>query len=311
MKNILVLGAGLVAKPLVDYFLDREGFRVDVADLAAERAVSLVAGRPGGRAVSLDIEDDGRLASLIEASDLVVSFVPYVYHPRVARHCLARGRHLVTASYVSADMKELDAEAKARGLVFLNEVGLDPGLDHMEAMRIIDRVREAGGRVVSFVSYCGGLPAPEANTNPFGYKFSWSPMGVLLASGNSARYLREGREVLLPAEGLFDRLARISVPGLGSFEGYPNRDSLSYRDAYGLEEARTILRGTLRYPGWCLTLKRIKELGLLDDRPADASRATSVPDFPIATPMCAALRAGASFTPSPVTATTSPCFMTC
>ncbi|MBM3297895.1 MAG: saccharopine dehydrogenase, partial [Candidatus Aminicenantes bacterium] len=223
MNKVLVLGAGLVAKPLIDYFLDREAFEVVVSDLVPERARNLSGGRPRSRAVGLDIQDDFALASLIGSSDLVVSFVPYGHHPRVARHCLALNKHLLTASYVSGEMKALDGEARARGLVFLNEAGLDPGLDHMEAMRIIDRVRETGGKVVSFVSYCGGLPAPEANTNPFGYKFSWSPLGVLLASGNSARFLHHGREVVLPAEELFDRPAGISIERLGEFEGYPNR----------------------------------------------------------------------------------------
>jgi saccharopine dehydrogenase (NADP+, L-glutamate forming)/spermidine synthase len=266
MNSVLVLGAGLVAKPLVDYFLEREAWRVDVADLAADRARAMVAGHPRGRFFGLDIEDDAALGTLVAGSDLVVSFVPYGHHPRVARHCLARGKHLVTASYVSSEMKDLDGPAKARGLIFLNEVGLDPGIDHMEAMRIIDGVRGGGGTVSSFVSYCGGLPAPEANTNPFGYKFSWSPLGVLLASGNSARYLLDGREVVLPAEELFERPAAVTVEGLGEFEGYPNRDSMSYLEAYGLEGARTVLRGTLRYPGWCHTLKRMRDMGLLDRR---------------------------------------------
>ncbi|MBN2198863.1 MAG: saccharopine dehydrogenase NADP-binding domain-containing protein [Candidatus Aminicenantes bacterium] len=271
MKRVLVLGAGMVAGPLVEYFLRRDSFEVTVADIVPERALRLTAGHPRGRSAALDIEDDARLSSLIAAGDLVVSFVPFPHHPRVAGHCLARGRNLLTASYLSADIKAMDKEAAAKGLIFFNEAGLDPGLDHMEAMRIIDRVRGEGGRVESFVSYCGGLPAPEANTNPFGYKFSWSPSGVLMSCGNAARYLRDGKEIFLPAEKYLDEPARIAIERLGDLEGYPNRDATTYLDAYGIHGAQTVLRGTLRYPGWCRTLKRMREWGLLDDRPRDAS----------------------------------------
>jgi saccharopine dehydrogenase (NADP+, L-glutamate forming)/spermidine synthase len=149
-------------------------------------------------------------------------------------------------------------------VLILNELGLDPGIDHMEAMRIIHKSRSQGGIIESFTSYCGGLPAREANNNPFGYKFSWSPMGVLLAGKNSARYFKDGQVVFVPAESLFDQYSMIPIPGLGDFEGYPNRDSVSYRETYGILEARSVLRGTLRYPGWCQTMKKMIELGLLD-----------------------------------------------
>jgi saccharopine dehydrogenase (NADP+, L-glutamate forming)/spermidine synthase len=185
-----------------------------------------------------------------------------------------RGKHVVTASYVSPAMKDLDGRARAKGVVLLNELGLDPGIDHMEAMRIIHEAHEAGGRVLVFISWCGGLPAPESNTNPFGYKFSWSPRGVLLASKNSARYLKDGRIVSVPAADLFASPEIIPIPGLGEFEGYPNRDSVSYREIYGIPEARTVLRGTLRYPGWCETLREMVGLGLLDETPADRTGAT-------------------------------------
>ncbi|MGB9006698.1 MAG: saccharopine dehydrogenase C-terminal domain-containing protein [Candidatus Aminicenantales bacterium] len=264
-KKVLVLGAGLVARPLVDYLLKRAGCEVVAADLIRDKAQQIVAGHRHGRAVSLDIENEAELASFVAGSDLVVSFLPFGYHPRVARHCLDRGKHLVTSSYVSEAMRALDAAARAKKLIFLNEVGLDPGIDHMEAMRIIQGVWDRGGEIAGFVSYCGGLPAPEAKTNPFGYKFSWSPLGVLLAAKNSAKYLWEGQQVYLPADKLFDEPASLSVEGLGTFEGYPNRDSLSYLQVYGIPGARTMLRGTLRWPGWCRTFKRIKELNLLDE----------------------------------------------
>jgi len=274
MKKILVLGAGLVAGPLVKYLLDQPDLSVVVADVDVARAEKLVASHPRGRVERLDIADRTALAAAVGRADLVVSMVPYTFHPVVAAVAVDLGKHMVTASYVSPAMRELDAQARERGVVLLNELGLDPGIDHMEAMRIIHDVHDAGGRVLSFISYCGGLPAPEANTNPFGYKFSWSPRGVLLASKNSARFLKDGRVVTIPAEDLFARPEVISIPGLGEFEGYPNRDSVSYKDIYGIPEAVSVKRGTLRYPGWCETLRKMVELGLLDDGPRDRTGST-------------------------------------
>lgn len=274
MKNVLVLGAGLVARPLVSYLLDLPDLAVAVADVEVARAERLVAGHPRGRVVSLDIADRAALAAAVGRADLVVSMVPYTFHPLVAELAIEQGKHLVTASYVSPAMRELDARARARGVVLLNELGLDPGIDHMEAMRVIHEVHDRGGRIVGFTSWCGGLPAPEANTNPFGYKFSWSPRGVLLASKNPARFLKDGRVVSIPAEALFASPQIIPIPGLGGFEGYPNRDSVPYRETYGIPEATTVLRGTLRYAGWCETLRKIVALGLLDEAAKDRSGAT-------------------------------------
>jgi saccharopine dehydrogenase (NADP+, L-glutamate forming)/spermidine synthase len=166
-------------------------------------------------------------------------------------------------------MKSLDADVKDEGLVFLNELGLDPGIDHMEALRIIHEVKGRGGSVEEFTSYCGGIPAPEANNNPFGYKFSWSPMGVLKASKNPARFLMKGEIRLIPPESLFADPVRIVIPEVGVLEGYPNRDSLSYAEVYGIPEARTLVRGTLRYPGWCLAMLKLGELGYLDQKDKD------------------------------------------
>jgi len=274
MKKVLVLGAGLVARPLVRYLLERTGNSVVVADVEAGRAAKLIEGHPRGAAEVLDIADRAALAAAIGRSDLVVSMVPYTFHPLVAELAIDQGKPVVTASYVGPAMRALDARAKEKGVILLNELGLDPGIDHMEAMRIIHEVHEGGGAVLAFTSYCGGLPAPEANTNPFGYKFSWSPRGVLLASKNSAKYLKDGRVVTIPAEDLFARPEIIGIPGLGDFEGYPNRDSVGYREVYGIPEAQTVLRGTLRWPGWCETVRRMVELGLLDDAPKDRAGTT-------------------------------------
>ncbi len=263
MQRILVLGSGLVAGPLIQYLLDK-GYEVLVGTLLLDRAKELVGKHKNGRAVLLNVEDDAALSAAIAASDLTVSLLPFVYHPVVAKHCVAHGKHMVTSSYVSPAMQELDAAAKAKGVTLLNEVGVDPGIDHMSAMSIIDDVRARGGRITAFRSYCGGLPAPEANDNPYGYKFSWAPRGVLLASRNGAKYRLDGREVEIPPANLFRDMHLLEVPGAGFFEAYPNRDSLSYIDIYGLQGIETMFRATLRNIGWCDIFYHYRALGLLE-----------------------------------------------
>ncbi len=264
MKKILVAGAGLVVRPLVRYLLDQPDFRVEVGDIATGRAEAIVGAHPRGSAVFLDIQDEVSLKKKVAENDLVVSMVPYSFHPILGRISIEAGKPMVTASYVSPAMRALDADARSKGVIILNELGLDPGIDHMEAMRVIHAVKGRGGMILGFTSWCGGLPAPEANTNPFGYKFSWSPKGVLLAGKNSARFLQDGQIIVIPAEKLFEKTRTIAIPGHGEFEAYPNRDSVPYAEAYGIPETKTMLRGTLRYPGWCATMKKIGDLGLLD-----------------------------------------------
>jgi len=263
MKDVLVLGAGLVSRPLVVYLLEK-GYHLTCASRTVSKAEALVAGYDNGTALELNLRDEARLGELIAATDLAVSLVPYEFHPLVAKLCLEHGKHMVTTSYVSPEMKELDAEARANGLTLLNEIGVDPGIDHMSAMRIIDDVRARGGEIVSFRSYCGGLPAPEDNDNPFGYKFSWAPRGVLMASRNGGRYLSDGRVVEVPPERLFRDMHLLQVGDFGDFEAYPNRDSLGYLDIYGLQGIRTLFRGTLRNMGWCDTIYRYRNAGLLE-----------------------------------------------
>ena len=265
-RRVLVLGAGLVSRPLVDYLLRQPGYRVTVATRTVSKAKALVAGWPNGEAVAYDVADTASLAAMVGRHDLVVSLLPYGHHPTVARACIERRKPMVTTSYVSDAMRGLDAEARAAGIPILNEIGLDPGIDHMSAMRIIHKVQREGGSIVHFYSYCGGLPAPEANNNPLGYKFSWSPRGVLLAGRNAARYRKDGEVVEVPASRLFERHWEVQVDGM-TFEAYPNRDSLGYLGLYGIENAKTILRGTLRHPGWCRFLQKVVDLGLLDDTP--------------------------------------------
>lgn len=266
MKNILVFGAGLIAKPLVQYLLDQPDFYVKVASRTLSKAVNIIGNHPRGHAQELDITKASILNELVAQSDLVISLLPYIHHVSVAKICLKYHKPMVTTSYVSDAMRALDEEAKKAGIIILNEMGLDPGLDHMSAMKIIHRIQNQGGTVKGFSSFCGGLPAPEANTNPFGYKFSWSPRGVVLAAKNKARYLKDRQEVVIPGEELFNHYSIMKIEGLGDFEAYPNRDSLPYSKTYGIPTTETMLRGTLRYLGWCQTWKKIADIGFLDEK---------------------------------------------
>ncbi len=269
--RLLLLGAGRSASVLMQYLLRHapaERWFLTVADaMPAHLAPVLAAHSQYARAVPFDVQDAALLDQLVAEADLVISMLPAAFHPLVARACLRHRRHLATASYVSPEIRALHDEATAAGLVFLMECGLDPGLDHMSAMRAIEEIRGQGGRLTSFISYCGGLldPASEGD-NPWRYKFTWNPRNVVLAGqGGPARYLENGQEKLLPYEELFGRAETLVVPGHGHFEGYANRDSLTYREVYGLADIRTMLRGTLRRPGYCGAWQALVTLGLTDD----------------------------------------------
>ncbi|MHA1905794.1 MAG: saccharopine dehydrogenase C-terminal domain-containing protein [Candidatus Thorarchaeota archaeon] len=264
MNNVLCLGAGLVARPYIQY-LCKHGFHVTVASRTKEKAERLIEGCDNASAIAFNIaKDDELLQKLTSETDLVCSLLPYTFHVKAAKVAIQHKKHFCTTSYISDEMQALDEEATKAGILILNECGVDPGIDHMSAMKIIDDVHNEDGKIVSFTSFTGGLPAPDANNNPFGYKLSWSPRGVLLAGRNDAQFLRDGKEVLIPGQDLFDNYEIMDVPGMGQFEGYPNRDSLSYIDIYKISETKTMLRGTFRNIGWCGTLKKIADLGLLD-----------------------------------------------
>jgi saccharopine dehydrogenase (NADP+, L-glutamate forming) len=265
MKNVLLLGAGLVTKPLVNYLLSKPEIELTIATRTVSKAEALVNGHPRGKAIQLNVDDDKTLAKLVAEADVAISLLPYTYHVKVANHCLEGNTNLITTSYVSPQMKELNDAAEAKGLLFLNEIGLDPGIDHMSAMKIIDGVKRRGGKITSFESICGGLPAPEANDNPYGYKFSWSPRGVVLAGRNNAQYLKDGKVIKIEGKDLFNHHWYKEVDSLGKLEVYPNRDSLIYKDLYHLDDARTIFRGTFRNVGWSETLSAISKMGYLDD----------------------------------------------
>lgn len=265
MKNVLLLGSGLVAKPLIRYLLAEKEIQLLVAGLDIDRANELVDGHFRGKTLELDVQDNNELEKVIAEADLVVSLLPYTFHVQVAELCLKHSTHLVTASYVSDAMRAFDAQAREKGVLLLNEIGLDPGIDHMSAMKIIHDVEKRGGRVTLFESSTGGLPAPDANDNPFGYKFSWSPRGVVMAGRNAAQFIRDGKQIRIPGNELFKNHWPKFIEGLGELEVYPNRDAILYKDLYGLKNIKTLFRGTLRYPGWCETLEKIVQLGFLDE----------------------------------------------
>lgn len=264
MKKVLILGAGLVSRPHVNYLLAQKDFLVTVTSRTVSKAEKLVADHPRGTPVELNVKDDDMLDKLVSEHDLAVSLLPYTYHVKVAKLCIKHAKHMVTTSYVSDAMRELDAQAREADVLLLNEIGVDPGIDHMSAMRVIDGVKEKNGRIVSFKSFCGGLPAPEANTNPWGYKFSWSPRGVVMAGKNSAKWLEDGKIIDVHGQELFAHHWEVEIPEFGKLEGYPNRNSVPYVDIYGIKDTKTMFRGTLRYPGWCATMKKIVDLGFLD-----------------------------------------------
>jgi saccharopine dehydrogenase (NADP+, L-glutamate forming) len=272
--KVLVLGAGLVTRPHVRYLLEVPDLEVTVASRTVRKAQALVEDNPRGKAVALDVNDQAALEDLIRQADLSVSMLPYVYHPTVAALCVKHKKHMVTTSYVKDAMRALDGPAREAGVILLNEIGVDPGIDHMSAMKVIHEVEAKGGQVASFMSWCGGLPAPEACDNPFGYKFSWSPKGVLLAGRNPARFQKHGQVIEVPGEELFDHYWPVEIEGLGAFEGYPNRDSLPYAETYHIKPTDWMFRGTLRNVGWCATLRKIAEMGFLDDSPWTTRPAT-------------------------------------
>lgn len=268
MKKILIIGAGRSASSLIQYMLENAetyDWQITVADMSLELANQKIDGNARGTAVEFNVMDTQHRISLIEQADMVVSMLPAFLHIHVAKDCLEIGRNLATASYVSDELKELDEAVKAKGLIFLGEIGLDPGIDHMSAMQLIDAIRDKGGDIKSFRSYAGGLVAPESDNNPWHYKFTWNPRNVVLAGQGIAKYLHNGRYRHVPYHRLFSHVRTIEVPTMGEYEAYPNRASLKYINAYGLEGIPTILRATLRHKGFCKAWNLLVQLGLTDD----------------------------------------------
>jgi len=274
MNKVLILGAGMVAKPIVTYLLDNNYF-VTVATMFKSQADAIIQNRRNSQSIEWTVDNIQLLEKMLFEHDIVVSLLPYKYHVKVAEVAIKCRTNMITASYVSEQMRALDKEAKKAGVIILNEMGLDPGIDHMSAKRIIDSVHSKGGMIEEFYSITGALPAPEvAVTNPFSYKFSWSPLGVLMAGNNNARYLRNGKEYTVNSEFLFRHRAYVFFPELSVFEVYPNRDSLPYKKLYSIEEAKTVYRGTFRYPGWSEIMDAMKRIGLLSEKQVDANSLT-------------------------------------
>ena len=269
MKNILIIGAGRSATTLIHYLGEAaatKDWQITVADARVETAQQQVKGLPSVKAVGLDIYDTSTKDALISEADVVVSMLPAHLHMLVAVGCLQFDKHLLTASYISAEMNALHEAAKHKNLVFLCECGLDPGIDHMSAMQMIHRIKAEGGEVTSFKSFCGGLIAPQSEgDNPWKYKFTWSPRNVVLAGQGISQYLEKGQQKYIPYWQLFRQTTPVQIQDYGSFEAYPNRNSLSYQEAYGLDRAHTLSRGTLRRTGFCEAWHVLVQLGITDD----------------------------------------------
>ena len=269
MRNILIIGAGRSATSLIHYLMNKaeaEQLQLFIADLSLELAQQKTKNHPHTTAIALDIFNAEARAVAIQQVDLVISMLPAHLHIEVAKDCIAYKKHLVTASYISDAMQALDHEAKANNLVFMNEIGLDPGIDHMSAMKVIDEIREQGGKMLLFESFCGGLVAPESDTNLWNYKFTWAPRNVVLAGqGGAAKFIQEGKYNYIPYHKLFRRTEFLHVEDYGKFEAYANRDSLKYRSVYGLEDTLTLYRGTIRRVGYSKAWNMFVQLGMTDD----------------------------------------------
>ncbi|HEY0046128.1 MAG TPA: saccharopine dehydrogenase C-terminal domain-containing protein [Flavobacterium sp.] len=268
-RRILIFGAGRSASSLIRYLLEKsaeENLHITIADLSLEQALSKINSHPRATAVLLNLFDKSSRQDEISKSDIVISMLPAHMHIEVAKDCIFYKKHLVTASYVSDAMQTLDEDAKAAGIVFMNEVGLDPGIDHMSAMKVIDEIREKGGKILLFESFCGGLVAPESDNNLWNYKFTWAPRNVVLAGqGGAAKFIQEGTYKYIPYHKLFRRTEFMEVEGYGRFEGYANRDSLKYRSIYGLDDILTLYRGTIRRVGFSRAWNVFVQLGMTDD----------------------------------------------
>jgi saccharopine dehydrogenase (NADP+, L-glutamate forming) len=268
MSTVLIFGAGKSSSYLIDYLADScaQGDRqLLVADLDPSQVAAKLQGRSHTQAVAVNLDDQDSRRQLIEQADVVISMLPAGLHPIVAGDCLELGKHFFTASYESEALRSMRSEIEAKGLLFLNECGLDPGIDHMSALKIIHEAKANGEVIRSFKSYCGGLLAPESEDNPWKYKFTWNPRNVVLAGQGTSKFIDHGEVKLVPYQQLFKRIETISFPGLGDFDGYPNRDSLNYQAIYGLEQVDTLLRGTLRRAGFCKAWDVFVQLGMTDD----------------------------------------------
>jgi len=284
MRNILIIGAGKSSSYLIKYFLDKaeaEDLHITIGDINIKNAKKLIGDHDHANAIQLDVFDKESRSNAIKVADIVVSMLPARYHIEVAKDCVTYSTHMVTASYVSPEMQALDASAKNKGLVFMNEIGVDPGIDHMSAMQVLDGIRAKGGEIILFESFTGGLVAPESDNNLWNYKFTWNPRNVVVAGqGSAAKFIQEGAYKYIPYNRLFRRTEFLDIEGYGRFEAYANRDSLKYQSVYGLDDIRTLYRGTMRRVGFSRAWNIFVQLGMTDDSyTIDDSENMSYRDF--------------------------------
>nr|WP_299338614.1 saccharopine dehydrogenase family protein [Allomuricauda sp.] len=268
-RTVLVFGAGKSTAYLLNYFLEKssdENLKLIICDIDFTHLDEKIASHDNCSLVKLDIFNDSERSDFIEKASIVVSMLPPKLHIKIAEDCVRFKKHLVTASYINPDIQKLDADVKSAGLVFMNEIGLDPGIDHMSAMQVIDRITDSGGKMLLFESFTGGLVAPDSDTNLWNYKFTWNPRNVVVAGqGGAAKFIQEGSYKYIPYQKLFRRTEFLEIKGHGTFEAYANRDSLKYREAYGLQEALTLYRGTMRRVGFSKAWQMFVMLGMTDD----------------------------------------------
>ena len=269
MRKILIIGAGRSSSSLIKYLLDKsysEDLFVTVADISQENAEKRINRHPNAKAIKFDVFNQKQRTSEIQKANIIVSMLPARFHIEVAKDCVKFEKHMVTASYISKEMKLLDKEVRKKGLVFMNEIGVDPGIDHMSAMEVIDRIRDHNARILLFESFTGGLVAPESDDNLWNYKFTWNPRNVVLAGqGGAAKFIQEGTYKYIPYHKLFRRTEFLNLDGAGRFEAYANRDSLKYRSVYNLGDISTMYRGTIRKVGFSRAWNTFVQLGMTDD----------------------------------------------
>jgi saccharopine dehydrogenase (NAD+, L-glutamate forming) len=269
MRKILIIGAGRSVSSLVKYLLDKsyeENLELVIADISIENARKLVKNNSNCTVLELDIFNEKERKELVQKADIVISMLPARFHIEVAKDCVTFSKSLVTASYISDDLNDLNDEVVSKGLVFMNEIGLDPGIDHMSAMKVIDNIKDFGGKMIMFESFTGGLVAPESDNNLWHYKFTWNPRNVVVAGqGGVAKFIQEGKYKYIPYHKLFRRTEFLEVDNYGRFEALANRDSLKYRDIYGLKDIHTLYRGTIRRVGFSRAWNIFVQLGMTDD----------------------------------------------
>jgi len=284
MRNILLIGAGRSASSLIAYLLEKsteEQLHLTVADVQKESAQASIGNHQNGTAIALDVFDASARKEAVKNADIVISMLPARFHIEVAKDCVQYNKNMVTASYVSKEMKALDLAVRKKGLVFMNEIGVDPGVDHMSAMQVLDGIRDQGGKLLLFESFTGGLVAPESDSNLWNYKFTWNPRNVVVAGqGGAAKFLQEGTYKYIPYHKLFRRTEFLNIDGHGKFEAYANRDSLKYIKDYGLDNILTMYRGTIRKVGFSRAWNMFVQLGMTDDSYSmEGSETMSYRDF--------------------------------